>query len=408
MSRPVVKAIKVEEPCAGPLSLLSPLERGFVKGLKRKERDRVSAMLTQMAKKAAHSTPIRLRVLQSNLPSDLKQTIFRDIVGQQGSCKYLAWVDKILSLPLGKLSLGFAHPEGMKGVLRDAKRTMDEVVSGHEELKLEVLKLICQERASGKSGGYAMGIEGAPGTGKTHFVRNALSAAVGRPFVSIQLGGACDASYLLGSLYTYEGSKEGRLAAALTEAGCMNPVLYFDEVDKISRTEKGKELTDVLIHLIDPTSNTQMRDRFFHGLDLDFSQCTFVFSYNDPNEVSEILLDRIKRFQVRTPTSQEREDIVRRHLVPRVQTKMKSDLELSDEAVRLVANAEEGVGMRGAEKLLHDVMASAQVSLVCDASFLNWKDAPVLKESRSVTGSFVSRLLASRASPAPLPTMMYT
>ena len=75
------------------------------------------------------------------------------------------------------------------------------------------------------------------------------------------------------------------------ESGCCNPIIYFDEVDKISSTERGADISSTLIHLIDPTTSKTLRDRYFHGIDLDFSRCTFVFSYNDPSKVNPILLD---------------------------------------------------------------------------------------------------------------------
>ena len=101
-----------------------------------------------------------------------------------------------------------------------------------------------------------------PPSGKTHFARAALAAALERPMISIPLGGATDVSYLLGSIYVYEGSREGRLAAALVEAKCCNPIIFFDEVDKVSSTDRGAEIISVLIHLVDPTANSAMRDRW--------------------------------------------------------------------------------------------------------------------------------------------------
>ena len=215
---------------------------------------------------------------------------------------------------------------------------------------------------------YSLGLEGPPGTGKTHFVRHALAPALGRPMVSIPLGGASDISYLLGNMYTYEGSKEGRLAAALVEAGCCDPVVYFDEVDKISGTERGQEIASVLIHLVDPTANSALRDRFFHGIDLDFSRCTFVFSYNDPRAVPPVLLDRIKRVAMPAPSAEERVEIVARHMVPRAQARLNPGLALSDGAAAAVlaaCGAAEGQGMRGAERALDHVLAAAQLCAEC-------------------------------------------
>ena len=247
--------------------------------------------------------------------------------------------------------------------VRTARARMDETTSGHDEAKREVLKLVCQERCGGAgSGAYSSGWEGPPGTGKTHFVRTGLARALGRPFVSIPLGGATDVSYLLGSLYTYEGAKEGRLAAALMETGCVDPIVYFDEVDKVSQTERGQEIIATLIHLVDPSANTALRDRYFHDIDLDFSKCTFVFSYNDASLVSPVLLDRVRRIGVQPPTPDERERILERHLLPRVQARLNTDVALSEDARdALLAAPGDGAGMRGTEKALDAVLAAAQL-----------------------------------------------
>lgn len=258
--------------------------------------------------------------------------------------------------------------------------------------------MVCQERSGGKrSGGYSLGLEGPPGTGKTHFARHALAEALGLPFVSIPLGGASEGAYLLGNLYTFEGSKEGRLASALAEAKCCNPILFFDEVDKISQTERAQEIVSVLIHLVDPTANTALRDRYFHGIDLDFSRCTFVFSYNDPSRVSPVLLDRIKRIRVDLPTRDQRVSIVRDHLEPRCQTRLATRLSLSDGAVdSLLGRDTPSCGMRGAEKNVDDVLAAAQLCTSCNegGGLVGADGVRVLDGDGRVTREFAAHCLS--------------
>ena len=274
---------------------------------------------------------------------------------------------------------------------------MDARVTGHAAAKAEVLKLVCQAHTPGarNASAYSLGFEGPPGTGKTHFVRHALAPALQRPFVSIPLGGATDVSYLLGSVYTYEGSKEGRLAAAFMETKCCTPVIHLDEVDKISATERGQEIVSVLIHLIDPSANTTLRDRYFHDVDLDFSKCTFVFSYNDPARVNPILLDRIKRVRLEAPTRDERRAILRDHLLPRAQSRLGTRLAVDDGAVELLLDRAEG-GMRGTEKDLDHVLATAQL----DALTLEGGEA-------CVTAAFARKALGAFPEAAPPPFGMY-
>ena len=130
-------------------------------------------------------------------------------------------------------------------------------------------------------------------THNTTLIKEGIAKALNKPFVFISLGGASDASFLEGHSYTYEGSIYGRIAAGLITSKCMDPIFYFDELDKISNTPKGQEITNLLIHLTDPVQNSHFRDKYFHGIDIDLSRATMIFSFNDPSNVNHILLDRI-------------------------------------------------------------------------------------------------------------------
>ena len=76
---------------------------------------------------------------------------------------------------------------------------------------------------------------------------------------------------------------------------CMNPIIFIDELDKISNTEHGKEIVGILTHLVDSTQNKSFQDKYFSGIDLDLSKILFIFSYNNPAVIDKILLDRIHR-----------------------------------------------------------------------------------------------------------------
>ena len=343
---------------------LSAPERDYVRGLRKRERVALTRALEPRKRGRDQSAPLRIRVLQSALPAPVRLAIFDKL--QAGACpKYLDWVTKALQLPLD-VRAPAVDPVHMPvgACVARARAALDASITGHAVAKREVLKLVCQARLGGTcAASYALGLEGPPGTGKTHFVKTAMARALGRPLVTIPLGGATDISYLLGSVYTYEGSKEGRLAAALIEAGCVDPILHFDEVDKISTTERGQEIVSTLIHLVDPSANAALRDRYLHDIDLDFSRCAFVFTYNDASRVHPVLLDRIKRVRVDAPTDAEREAIVRDHLVPRARVRLATQLELAPDAVALLLRRARG-GMRGVEKEVDHVLASAQL---CDA-----------------------------------------
>ena len=101
------------------------------------------------------------------------------------------------------------------------------------------------------------------GNGKTTLVKEGIAKALNRPFAFIALGGASDSAYFDGHCYTYEGSQPGRIINILQECKCMNPIIYFDELDKISDTPKGEEITNFLCHLIDYSQNNCFHDKYF-------------------------------------------------------------------------------------------------------------------------------------------------
>merc|ERR1711871_930288 len=104
-----------------------------------------------------------------------------------------------------------------------------------------------------------------------------------------------NSDFMIGHDYTYEGGKPGRIVEILQECQCMNPVIYFDELDKISDTPKGEEIAGVLCHLTDPSQNDEFHDKYFSGIDFDISKAIFIFSYNDESKVNKILLDRMTK-----------------------------------------------------------------------------------------------------------------
>ena len=98
---------------------------------------------------------------------------------------------------------------------------------------------------------------------KTTLIREGISKILNRPFTFIALGGATDSSFLEGHSYTYEGSNWGKIVDILIQSKCMNPVIYFDELDKVSMTPKGEEIIGILTHLTDTTQNVQFHDKYF-------------------------------------------------------------------------------------------------------------------------------------------------
>jgi len=165
----------------------------------------------------------------------------------------------------------------VKNKTKDISLALDKSIYGHKNAKTQILKIISQW-INGENSGYCFGFEGSPGIGKTSLAKRGLAKCLvdengtSRPFSFIAMGGSCNGSVLEGHNYTYVNSSWGRIVDILMESKCLNPIIYIDELDKISKTEQGREIVGILTHLIDSTQNDEFQDKYFSGIPIDLSK----------------------------------------------------------------------------------------------------------------------------------------
>jgi len=159
-----------------------------------------------------------------------------------------------------------------------------------------------------------------------------------RPFSLIMMGGDSNGSHLIGHSYTYVGSTWGQIVQILIDKKCMNPIILIDEVDKISRTEHGKEITGILTHLLDPTQNDSFQDKYFSGIELDLSKVLFILSYNDVDAIDKVLLDRIHRIKFDSLSIEDKIEICNKHLLPEIYKNigLEEMIEISGETLKFI------------------------------------------------------------------------
>jgi ATP-dependent Lon protease len=261
--------------------------------------------------------------------------------------------------------------------LKNVVDILDESIYGHETAKNQILKIIGQWM-NGEQSGYCFGFEGSPGVGKTSLAKRGLANCLknengtSRPFSFIALGGSCNGSTLEGHSYTYVNSTWGRIVDILMDSKCMNPIIYIDELDKVSKTEHGKEIIGILMHLIDTTQNAGFQDKYFSGIDIDLSKALFIFSYNDPSQIDSILLDRIHRIKFNNLSLVEKLVICRKYILPEITRKMGLEdcVELSDDVISYIIETytlESGV--RKLKEVIFDLYGEINIDLLrCDNS----------------------------------------
>ena len=343
-------------------------EAQYLRTLSRRELREYRRKEEELEDQRAHQIPLRCQVVQMPIQASAKLLILERIQLlqqiEEGTSEYpklKQWVDAVLKIPFGKYEdVPVSIQDGqarIRAYLRGIRQALDSTVYGHNVAKNDIMQLVSQWISNPESMSQVIGIAGPPGTGKTTLVRHGIAKALGRPFVQISLGGATDACTLNGHSYTYEGATWGRISAYLMQTKCMNPVIFFDEVDKVSESQTGQEIIGLLIHLTDTTQNDEFIDRYFDGVPLDLSRALMIFSFNDVDALSPILRDRMT---VVTTAPFQREDKIRicaRHMLPAVLKTVgfhKSDITMSDETIQHLIQrfSQKEEGVRGLKRAL--------------------------------------------------------
>ncbi len=283
--------------------------------------------------------------------------------------KLQTWFDSLIKIPFGEykgISLTTIKTKKVKTFLNKLKTNMDNAVYGHDDAKRHIIQMMGQQIRNPNSKGNILGIWGPPGNGKTSLIKEGIAKAMDKPFIFISLGGATDASFLEGHNYTYEGSIYGRIVDGLITSKCMDPIFYFDELDKISSTDKGEEISNILIHLTDPVQNTQFRDKYFHGIDIDLSRATFIFSFNNPSNINHILLDRITTVETKYLLHSQKLHIVEKYLLPEIIKDVglnKEDIIIDNDCITNLINkyTNEG-GVRKLKSLLYNIIREVNIA----------------------------------------------
>jgi ATP-dependent Lon protease len=235
--------------------------------------------------------------------------------------------------------------------------------------KTQIMQILAQWISNPQSVGNVIALKGPMGVGKTSFAKNGVAGALKRPFEFFSLGGATDSANFVGHSYTYEGSMWGRVVDSLMNAQCMNPVMYFDELDKVSTTPHGEEIISMLIHMTDRSQNSQFHDRYFAGVDIDLSQCLFVFSFNDENKVHPILKDRMQVIHCSGYTSDEKKIIVTQYVWPQILERIKLDgLTIDEAAIKFLINeySHEEEGVRTLIRAVETLMTRINLLRIAD------------------------------------------
>ena len=258
-----------------------------------------------------------------------------------------------------------------KAYLKLVREKLDDAVYGHKEAKTQLERIFAQW-INGEAKGAVLGLQGPPGTGKTSLAKNGLSKCLvdkkgeSRPFAFLPIGGSVNGSTLVGHNFTYVGSTWGRIVDILITTKCMNPIIFIDEIDKVSMTEHGREIISILTHLTDATQNDEFEDKYFAGIKLDLSKALIVFSFNDPSVIDPILKDRITIIETNPLTLPEKVTIIQKYMLPDILKEVglhESEIIMSDVIIRyLIETYTNEAGVRKIKEQIQEIVRDVNLN----------------------------------------------
>ena len=335
------------------------------------EIDKQELLINEMQKVNKEYTidkPYKIILLESDIPTTFKIAAIKKINMMENMdpsvteyFKLKNWIDTFMQIPFNKYSeLPVKFDDGLNQCnifMENAMKILNEAVYGLDDAKMQIMQLIGQWIVNPNAIGTALALKGPMGTGKTTLIQHGLSKILNRPFQLIPLGGATDAAFLEGHGYTYEGSTWGKIVDILIQTKSSNPIIYFDELDKVSDTSRGEEIISILTHLIDTTQNTNFHDKYFSEIHFNLSKSLFIFSYNDENRVNAILRDRMYKISTKGYEIKDKKVIANNYLIPYIckQVNIKKDeVIIPEESINYIIKnyTQEEAGVRNLKRCL--------------------------------------------------------
>ena len=325
------------------------------------------------------SNSYKIKILQSNMPYHNKVMAYKhmEIMESYNSNssseeynKYKTWLDTLLKIPFDKYYT--MTVDNTLEYMKNIRSILDEELSFMENAKDHIINIISHLIRNPTSNVNALGLYGNKGLGKTQFVET-IAKALKRPLIRISLGGNSDVTTLKGHNFTYIGSQPGKIIDAIINSNIMNPIIFFDEIDKVSNSNKGSEIIGFLIHLIDLTTNKKYNgDEYFSGIEFNLSRALFIFSYNNPDLLDPILADRIYKIKINNYTVNEKIEITKTHLINKILKDFlftNSQIQFENDAIKYIIELSKNEdGLRLIKSNIHTIISRINTLLIINSS----------------------------------------
>lgn len=284
--------------------------------------DNLNSIKQEIMEQAKFKKSMKDRILSSHYDNKIKSIMYDKYMEMEctdgdGAVKIKQWLETVLSIPHQPQnnSVTNVDNEYINKTISEIMTELDNKVYGMNVAKEEFVCMIANILGKPKSRNKAIGLYGPPGIGKT-LLALIISKVLKRPMVKISLGGVTDSSFLEGHDFTYIGSQPGCVTKAAIQMGCTDGIIYFDEVDKISKTHHGKEIEHSLLHITDFTQNHDFRDKYMPEIPIDLSNYIFLYSMNTTEKMDSALVSRIPIIRFDGYTDTDKIEILEKYMLP--------------------------------------------------------------------------------------------
>lgn len=263
------------------------------------------------------------------------------------------YLDTVLDLPWGKYTKA-------KLSIEKAEAVLEKEHYGLKKVKERILEFLAVYMLNPEIKGQIICLAGPPGIGKTSIARS-IAKAMGRKYARVSLGGVRDEADIRGHRKTYVGAMPGRIITALQQAGTANPLILFDEIDKLCSDIKG-DPSSAMLEVLDGEQNNAFRDHYIE-VPFDLSKAVFITTANNVSAIPAPLLDRMEVIELPSYTAEEKFHIAKKHLIPK-QIKehglRASQLKIADETIHdVIGFYTKEAGVRSLERCIASLCRKA-------------------------------------------------
>ena len=332
-------------------------------------REQIKAIRTELGEsEQTEADEFRERLEKKQLPDEVRERISREIerfstlpAGSHEMPSMRSFIECVLDLPFSETSSDNLD-------VKNARAVLDRDHYGLEKVKERIVEHLAVAQLTGKVNGQIICFVGPPGVGKTS-ISSSIAEALGRKFVRMSLGGIKDEAEIRGHRRTYIGAMPGRIIAAMHTAGTVNPVLLFDEIDKLAKDYQGDPAA-AMLEVLDSAQNFAFRDHFLE-MPYDLSKVMFITTANSLYDIPEPLRDRMEIIEVPSYLATEKAEIAIRHLIPKQLEKhglKKTMLTIPREIVlEIISGYTREAGVRQLERCIASVCRKAACDLASGA-----------------------------------------